>query len=57
VILAIFFLVVHLMYPAKPGLPAASASINAAPASAGELAISVETPAAGGENQRTSSEA
>jgi len=56
-ILAIFFLVVHLMYPAKPELPAVSATLNAAFASPGEFAVSVETPEGGGENQRTSSEA
>jgi membrane protease YdiL (CAAX protease family) len=56
-ILGIFFLVVHLMYPAKPELPAASAALNAASASAGEFAVSVETPAGEGKNQRTSSEA
>jgi membrane protease YdiL (CAAX protease family) len=56
-ILGIFFLVVHLMYPAKPELPAVSATLNAAFASPGEFAVSVETPEGGGENQRTSSEA
>jgi hypothetical protein len=56
VILGIFFLVVHLMYPAKPDLPTAGATNRAAADSAGEFAVSVETPAAG-ENQRTSSEA
>lgn len=54
VILAIFFFVVHRMYPAKPEL-AGCAATDAV--SAGEFAVSVETPAAGGENQRTSSEA
>jgi uncharacterized protein len=55
VILGIFFYIVHVMYPAKPELPSASATLNTA--SATEFAVSVETPAAGGENQRTSSEA
>lgn len=55
IILAIFFYVVHVMYPAKPELPPVSATLNAA--SASEFAASIETPAAGGDNQRTSSEA
>jgi len=55
VILGIFFYIVHVMYPAKPELPSASATLNTG--SATEFAVSVETPAAGGENQRTSSEA
>jgi CAAX protease family protein len=54
-ILAIFFYIVHRMYPAKPELPLASATINTA--SSAEFAVSIETPAASGENQRTSSEA
>jgi membrane protease YdiL (CAAX protease family) len=57
VILAIFFCIVHVMYPAKPELPEASAMLNTASAAAAEFAVSVETPAANGENQRTSSEA
>jgi uncharacterized protein len=57
VILGIFFLVVHLMYPAEPELPLASAVLNTASAPTAEFAVSVETPVAGGENQRTSSEA
>jgi uncharacterized protein len=53
-ILAIFFFVVHKMYPAKPELPLGSAS-----ESANEFSVSIEAPsaAAGGESQRTSSEA
>jgi membrane protease YdiL (CAAX protease family) len=54
-ILAIFFLIVHFMYPAKPELLPASATFAAA--SASEFAVSIETPAASGENQRTSSDA
>jgi CAAX protease family protein len=54
-ILAIFFYIVHVMYPAMPELPLASATINTP--SAAEFAVSIETPAAGGDNQRTSSEA
>jgi membrane protease YdiL (CAAX protease family) len=55
VILAIFFYVVHRMYPAKPELPAAGAT--GILRSASEFAVSIETPTDGGENQRTSSEA
>jgi uncharacterized protein len=55
VILAIFFYIVHVMYPAKPELPSSSATINGS--GAAEFAVSIETPAVGGENQRTSSEA
>jgi hypothetical protein len=55
VILAVFFYVVHVMFPAKPEFPMASAT--SVVGSAGEFAVSIETPAAGGENQRTSSEA
>lgn len=55
VILAIFFYVVHVMYPAKPEL--SSAHATSAANSAGEFAVSIETPAASGENQRTSSDA
>jgi len=55
VILAIFFYVVHRMYPAKPEKKVSGAPMGVVPA--GEFAVSVETPAAGGENQRTSSEA
>ena len=56
-ILAIFFYVVHRMYPAKPELAASGAAMGVVPA--GEFAVSIETPAgpSGGENQRTSSEA
>jgi uncharacterized protein len=56
-ILAIFFYVVHKMYPAKPELPSASA--GSAAQWTGEFAVSIETPptATSGENQRTSSEA
>ncbi len=57
VILGIFFLVVHLMYPAKLESPMASAALNAASVSTAEFAVSVETPVTGGGNQRTSSEA
>jgi CAAX protease family protein len=55
VILAIFFYVVHRMFPAKPELAASGGTMGVVPS--GEFAVSVETPAAGGENQRTSSEA
>jgi uncharacterized protein len=55
VFLGIFFLIVHFMYPAKPELSAVSTTLTTA--SADEFAVSIETPAAGGENQRTSSEA
>ncbi|MBV9888192.1 MAG: CPBP family intramembrane metalloprotease [Acidobacteria bacterium] len=56
-ILAIFFYVVHRMYPAKPELVASGAPIGPVPT--GESAVSIEAPSApaGGENQRTSSEA
>jgi CAAX protease family protein len=57
VILGIFFLVMHLMYPAKPELPPACATFIGASSSARDFAVSVETPPDGGENQRTSSEA
>jgi membrane protease YdiL (CAAX protease family) len=57
VILAIFFYVVHRMYPAKPELAASGAPMDVVPV--GEFAVSIETPAgpSEGENQRTSSEA
>jgi membrane protease YdiL (CAAX protease family) len=55
VILAIFFYIVHVMYPAKPELPPASTPTATLPDA--EFAVSIETPGAGGENQRTSSEA
>jgi hypothetical protein len=57
VILAIFFFVVHKMYPAKPELPITNATCIES--SAGEFAVSIETPSAAvsGENQRTNSEA
>jgi hypothetical protein len=58
VILAIFFFVVHKMYPAKPELPSI-ADAGGATKSTGEFAVSIETPtaAAAGETQRTNSEA
>lgn len=59
VILAIFFFVVHKMYPAKP--ESLSAVATSAANSTGEFAVSIETPSASisthGENQRTNSEA
>jgi uncharacterized protein len=55
IILAIFFFIVHMMYPEKPEQPSASATL--ATTSATEFEVSVETPASDGENQRTSSEA
>lgn len=56
-ILAIFFFVVHKMYPAGPELPIRDATYTTN--SAGEFAVSIETPSASAdsENQRTSSEA
>lgn len=54
-ILGILFYVVHRVYPAKPELTASGAAMGVVPDR--EFAVSVETPAAGGENQRTSSEA
>jgi uncharacterized protein len=56
-ILGIFFFVVHKMYPAKPEL--SSVELSGGPGAAGEFAVSIETPSspAGGESQRTSSEA
>jgi membrane protease YdiL (CAAX protease family) len=54
IILAIFFYIVHVMYPVKPEQSSASATLTTA--SAPEFAVSIETPAASGENQRTSSE-
>ena len=54
-ILAIFFFVVHKMFPANPELqPADASGVTNPPA---EFAVSIETPAPGGENQRTSSDA
>jgi membrane protease YdiL (CAAX protease family) len=55
--LAIFFFLVHKMYPEKPELPTAIAT--SATNSASEFALSIETPSVtvGGENQRTNSEA
>jgi uncharacterized protein len=55
IILAIFFYIVHRIFPGKPELLPASATINSG--KTGEFAVSIETPVAGGENQRTSSEA
>lgn len=56
-ILAIFFFVVHKMYPAKSELPITDATklVN----STGEFAVSIETPSKphDSENQRTSSDA
>jgi hypothetical protein len=57
VILAIFFYVVHRIYPAQPDLPPPATATADAAGSPSEFAVSIETPAAGGENQRTSSEA
>jgi uncharacterized protein len=54
IILAIFFCIVHVMYPAKREQTSASATL--ATASATEFAVSIETPTRAGENQRTSSE-
>jgi membrane protease YdiL (CAAX protease family) len=55
VILGIFFYLVHRMYPAKPELPMGSTTVSLS--SPAEFAVSIETPAAGEDNQRTSSEA
>jgi hypothetical protein len=57
-ILAIFFFVVHKMYPAKPE-PLSIADGSRATNSADEFAVSIETPTAAGSghNQRTNSEA
>jgi uncharacterized protein len=54
-ILAIFFFLVHKMFPAKPKLQSADPSSTTD--SRAEFAVSIETPAPGGENQRTSSDA
>lgn len=53
--LAIFFYVVHRMYPAKPDTSLGGAPVSAI--AADEFAASVETPEVGGQDQRTSSEA
>jgi hypothetical protein len=55
VILAIFFCIVHVMYPAKPESASVSGTLNAF--STSEFAVSIETPATGGGSQRTSSDA